>query len=227
MGSSFFRLGKIYMERNIIAINGTIGSGKDTFSGYFIENGYHRISFAESLKDAVSAIFGWDRDMLEGNTVESRKIREERDEYWSTKLGINITPRWVLQNLGTDILRKHLHDNIWIFSLERKIKNIENENIIITDCRFPNEIKMIRENHGIIIEVQRNIPIWYDDAIKYNLAKEKGLHNELIDLSLKYNIHSSEYGWVGINYPDYVIQNNGTVEDLQFKAASILYEIQK
>ena len=64
------------MKRNIVAINGTIGSGKDTFAQAFIDNGYTRLSFAKNLKDTVSAIFGWDREMLEGTTPESRKIRE-------------------------------------------------------------------------------------------------------------------------------------------------------
>ncbi|AXC38730.1 UNVERIFIED_ORG: hypothetical protein [Escherichia phage CMSTMSU] len=47
------------MERQIIAINGTIGSGKDTFGETFINNGYTRMSFATNLKDSVAAIFGW------------------------------------------------------------------------------------------------------------------------------------------------------------------------
>ncbi|AXC38729.1 UNVERIFIED_ORG: hypothetical protein [Escherichia phage CMSTMSU] len=34
-------------------------------------------------------------------------------------------------------------------------------NIIITDCRFPNELKMIRSLNGIVIEVQRTLPHWY------------------------------------------------------------------
>lgn len=82
------------MERQIIAINGTIGSGKDTFGETFINNGYTRMSFATNLKDSVAAIFGWDREMLEGSTKESRKIREEPDQYWCDKLGRNdVSPR--------------------------------------------------------------------------------------------------------------------------------------
>lgn len=226
------------MERKIVAINGTIGSGKDTFSQVFIDNGYQRVSFAETLKDAISVIFGWDREMLEGSTDESRKIRETPDEYWSHKLGKPITPRWVLQNFGTDVCRKNFHDNIWVFSLEKRIRDFGDTNIIITDCRFPNELKMIRENSGTIIEVQRVLPDWYWDAYSYNLETERKLAGyPLTDdfdkafaitqntpESMK-NIHSSEYSWVGVNRPDFIVENTGTLEFLHNQAYTILDKI--
>ncbi len=214
------------MERKLVAINGTIGSGKDTFSQVFIDNGFYRISFAETLKDAVAAIFGWDREMLEGTTDEARKIREQPDEYWSNKLGRDVTPRWVLQNLGTDVLRRHFHDNIWVFAAENKIRNLPHERVIITDCRFQNELKMIRENNGTIIEVQRTLPCWYWDAYKYNLAIESGFENTIMPESM-YNVHSSEYGWVGINRPDYIVENNSTIDALHSQAYTILSNIIK
>ncbi|AFC21647.1 putative deoxynucleoside monophosphate kinase [Cronobacter phage vB_CsaM_GAP32] len=228
------------MERKLVAINGTIGSGKDTFSQVFIDNGFYRVSFAETLKDAVSAIFGWDREMLEGTTDESRKIREQPDEYWSSKLGRDVTPRWVLQNLGTDVLRRRFHDNIWVFAAENKIRNLPCDRVIITDCRFPNELKMIRENNGTVIEVQRVLPDWYWDAYAYNLETERilagyPLDDELdrmfgittdVPPSMK-NVHSSEYGWVGINRPDYIVENNSTIDALHSQAYSILSNIIK
>lgn len=214
------------MERKIIAINGTIGSGKDTFSQVFIDAGFHRVSFAETLKDAVSAIFGWDREMLEGSTEESRKIREMPDPYWSAKMDRPVTPRWVLQNFGTDVCRKYFHDNIWVFSAENKIRNIDTDKVIITDCRFPNEIKMIRENNGIIVEVQRNLPDWYWDAYKYNILVESG-ETPMIPPELQHTVHSSEYGWVGINHPDFVVENTSTIEHLHEQANAILSQILK
>jgi hypothetical protein len=63
---------------NIIGICGPIGSGKDTIADILIkERGYIKLSFASALKDAVSAIFGWDRNMLEGADSESRLWREQ------------------------------------------------------------------------------------------------------------------------------------------------------
>lgn len=211
------------MERIIVAINGTIGSGKDTFSTEFIEAGYHRMSFAETLKDAVAVIFGWDREMLEGNTEESRKLRETRDEYWSYKLGCEVTPRWVLQHFGTDCVRRHFNDNMWVYALENRMRHIDG-NIIITDCRFPNELKMLRENKAHLIEVQRNLPSWYNAAKAYNLLVSQGKDvqkpQELED------VHPSEWAWIGLNHGAYVVQNDSTVEELHKKASWIRHGIE-
>ena len=100
--------------KKIIAITGLKGSGKDTTADYIIKNydNWEKDSFAGTLKDATSAIFGWDRKMLAGETPEDREIRETRDDYWSEKLGFEVTPRIVLQKLGTDCLRSHFHQNI-------------------------------------------------------------------------------------------------------------------
>ena len=64
----------------IIGIVGLIGSGKDTMADYLVNvHGFRRDSFAATLKDAVSAVFGWDRDMLEGRSRSSRAWREQPD----------------------------------------------------------------------------------------------------------------------------------------------------
>lgn len=210
------------MERKIVAINGTIGSGKDTFSQVFIDGGFHRMSFAKTLKDAVSVIFGWDRTMLEGHTTEARLERETVDEYWSSKLGLDVTPRWVLQNFGTDVVRKHFHDNIWVFSLENHMRQIES-NIIVTDCRFPNELKMLRENNATIIEVQRNTPSWYSSAYAYNVLHDMNRHIDVPEALA--DIHSSEWAWIGRNEPRQIVQNDSTIEDLHYAAKIIMHGI--
>lgn len=228
------------MERKIIAINGTIGSGKDTFAKSFMANGFRRMSFAETLKDAVAAIFGWDREMLEGNTEESRKVRESIDEYWSVELGYDVTPRYILQHLGTNVLREHFCNDLWILSLKRKLLQTEG-NLIITDCRFPNEIEMLRKMNATIVEVQRVLPVWYEDAAWYNNfleeqyeeIAEKNYYNESdIEMTISsympnslHDIHESEYAWVGLNNPDYIVHNTDGIEELQQKALDIITKI--
>ena len=98
----------------IIGITGLIGSGKDTVANLFVERGCTQDSFAAPLKDVCSSIFGWDRNMLEGDTVESRDFRETPDMFWTRKLGIdNFTPRLALQLMGTEVLREHFHKDIF------------------------------------------------------------------------------------------------------------------
>jgi hypothetical protein len=194
----------------IIGICGFIGSGKDTIADYLVNfHEFRRESFASSLKDAVSAVFGWDRDMLEGRTKQSREWRDQVDPWWSSRLSMpNLTPRWVLQYWGTEVCRNGFNDDIWIASLENKLKNTK-DNVVVSDCRFPNEISAIKNAGGTIVWVQRGIlPSWYSLALAANkgdLEQKK----QLEDLA----IHASEWSWVGTDF-DLVIDNNDSVENL-------------
>ena len=94
---------------------------------------------------------------------------------------IKLTPRLLLQLLGTDCGRNIIHPNIWVNALMSEYKNdyewsiqiqkeqsskIENflhkpnieegfPNWIITDMRFPNELKAVKDRGGISIRVNR------------------------------------------------------------------------
>ena len=84
----------------LIGVVGLIGSGKGTVSDRLAEkHGFRKDSFAKSLKDAVSSMFNWDREMLEGKTESSRHWREQPDKFWSEKFGKEVTPRWVYNTL--------------------------------------------------------------------------------------------------------------------------------
>jgi len=194
----------------IIGVCGFIGSGKDTIADYLVNvHGFRRESFANTLKDAVAAVFGWDRVLLEGRTKEAREWREQVDPWWAERLNIpKLTPRWVLQYWGTEVCRKGFNDDIWIASLENKLRNSK-DNIVISDCRFPNEIASIKNAGGSIIRVDRGIqPHWYDVAVQAN----KGVESANMWL-MKEKIHASETAWVGTNF-DYVLDNNSTLDSL-------------
>jgi hypothetical protein len=194
----------------IIGICGLIGSGKDTAADYLVNfHEFKRESFAASLKDAVAAVFGWDRELLEGRTKQSRDWREQVDTWWATRLNIpHLTPRWILQNWGTDVLRQHFHDDIWIASVEYKVSQSK-DHIVITDCRFPNEIKGLKEQGAKIIWIQRGIiPHWYSIAESANRGDNKA--REWLGLN---GIHASEYSWAGTDF-DMVVDNNGSIEHL-------------
>lgn len=202
----------------IIGICGFIGSGKDTVADYLVNfHEFRRESFASTLKDAVSAVFGWDRTLLEGRTKEAREWREQVDTWWADRLGMpTLTPRWVLQYWGTEVCRKGFHDDIWIASLENKLRNSK-DHVVISDCRFPNEISSIRNAGGKIIWVQRgSLPDWYSHAIAANSGSNIA-YNELKRLK----IHASETAWVGTNF-DHVIENNGTIDELYTSIKSIV-----
>jgi hypothetical protein len=191
---------------SLIAICGFQGAGKDTLANILIKKfGYTKISFAGSVKDSVSAIFGWDRQLLEGVTNESREWREKVDEWWAKRLQIpHLTPRWVLQEIGTEVFRNHFHPDIWVASVEKKLEKLTG--VVITDARFTNEIDTIKKLGGIIIHIKRNVPDWYES------------------FSPPSHIHSSEYSWIK-NKHDYTIENTGSINELEDKIIKILNQI--
>ena len=205
-------------KNTIIGFVGFIGSGKDTAADYLVNtHEFRRDSFANTLKDAVAAVFGWDRILLEGRTKEARAWREQVDPWWADRLNMpNLTPRWILQYWGTEVCRHGFHDDIWIASIENKLRNT-NDNIVISDVRFPNEIKAIKKQGGLIVCVERGVkPHWYDIAIQANRGVESA-----INWLKENNIHASETSWVGESI-DHVILNNSTIDKLCDQINNIL-----
>ena len=185
----------------IIGICGFQSSGKDTIADLLIkEYGFKKLSFAGALKDVVSIIFGWSREKLEGLTKEDREWREQIDCWWSTTLEMPLlSPRYVLQYFGTDLFRNQWHPDIWVKVVENQLKNYEN--IVITDCRFENEINLILAHGGKIIHIYRELPLWFNN---YKIG---------IDVEESKLLHRSEIEWIRC-YKDYEIYNNGTIEEL-------------
>ena len=200
----------------IVGFVGFIGSGKDTAADYLVNShGFRRDSFVNTLKDAVACVFGWDRIMLEGRTKEAREWREQVDPWWAERLNMpNLTPRWVLQYWGTEVCRTGFHDDIWIASLENKMRKTK-DNIVISDVRFPNEIKSIHNAGGIVVRVKRgDDPEWYDAAVSANAGPNGNTTWSLSKAKLtQLKIHASETAWVGGNI-DHTVYNDSTIDDL-------------
>ena len=190
----------------LIGVVGLISSGKGTVSDRLEhKHKFRKDSFAKSLKDAVGSMFNWDREMLEGKTDESREWREKPDAFWSKKFNKDVTPRWVLQHFGTEVMRQNMHDAIWIDSC---MARYDGKPTVIADTRFENEIKTIREMGGSILLVKRGQdPEWFTDYVEGNVIPK--------------NVHSSEYAWAKSEY-DHLITNDGTLEDLHSKIDDLI-----
>jgi len=196
----------------IIGICGLIGSGKDTVAEYLVEHSnFNKISFADKLKDAVAQMFEWDRQLLDGKTLESRTWRELPDTYWSNEVGSTVTPRLALQKFGTECMRQGFFDGIWVSLTKKKMLNNPNMNWVIPDVRFINEAKMIKEVGGQVWWIKRgDLPQWFLDY-------------QLKDI-IPADIHSSEWAWAKCDF-DAVIDNNETILQLRHQVKDRLESI--
>lgn len=186
------------MYPQIIGITGRKSNGKDTLGSYLVENhGYKRIAFADALKDASKCIFSLNDEQLYGNS------KEKIDEFWQ------VTPRQILQFVGTDLFRNHLAElipwvsnDIWVQVVKKKIqdelKNDPHTKFVITDVRFQNEIDLVKSFNGLTVRVERKSA------------------NTTIDL------HQSELE-IETLCVDLVITNDDTIENLCVNFTNMLY----
>lgn len=202
----------------IIGLVGLIGAGKGTVADILSRRyGFKKESFANTVKDAVAPIFGWDREMLEGDTLESRQWREADDPWWTEKLGKPFSPRLALQLMGTESGRNVFHRDVWVLSLLRRID--PKQNYVISDARFPNEIDMIHDNGGKIVRVRRGPdPEWYEIAEAYNVMTN--WNGSMQQMKNYPDIHYSEWAWIGKKM-DEDIDNSATLDSLEKKIVGL------
>ena len=195
----------------IVGLLGFIGSGKGTAGDILKDLGFTPLSFAKGVKDVAAEMFGWPRHLLEGDTEASRKWREQPDEFWSKEFGKKFTPRLALQLMGTEVGRDVFHQDFWVIKMKKYIMENPEQNFVITDVRFRNEMQFVHDHGGILIEIQRGIkPHWYGIASKAN-RDDKAAENFMLERS---GVHESEWRWIG-GPIDHVIDNEGTLEDLK------------
>lgn len=205
----------------IIGVLGFIGSGKGTAADLLVsEHGFRKDSFAASLKDGCAVMFDWPRDLLEGDSLESRAWREVVDEWWGDKLGIpEFTPRLALQLIGTEVMRNNFHSDFWFLTLQNRYNKLENKNVVIPDVRFPNEIQMIRDLGGKLICVKRGRdPVWIGVAENANHGDEDAYRDMIESFP---HAHRSEWAWIGTPV-HHLITNDGSVADLKEKLRNII-----
>jgi len=130
--------------------------------------------------------------------IGSKLSKEPLNEFYEHKYYSKILPLWNMtirefqQFIGSEL--RNLDDDIWVNSL---LKNFDNENSkwIITDVRFENEVEMIKRNNGIVVRILR-------DNINPNDSTCKHVSGTALDNYTKW---------------DYVIYNNGTIQDYELK----------
>jgi len=188
--------------------------------------------FADKLKDIVCLLINCTREQLEDRDFKEKELGEEWWYYTDSLFNstdseqnlysyskyhrqlkndldfyiIKLTPREILQLLGTEAGREIIHPNIWVNALfadysdgsiedlGEKLKLKHLSKWIITDVRFPNEVKAIKDKGGIVIRVER------DDLLRLGYLDK--------------NAHKSETALDDYKDWDYTIKNNDTIEEL-------------
>jgi hypothetical protein len=224
-------------NNNLIGISGKMGSGKDTVGSilqdYSDDNAedYQIKKFATKLKEIAASLIGCDVSDFEDREFKEKELGEEwwycvaddgsyvpyeQNLHENKVLNIvKLTPRKLLQLLGTEAGRQIIHPNIWINALFADYnakgfdyKGSENKEIkgdwiypnwIITDVRFPNEAQAIKDRGGIVIRINRP---------------------QLIDRDFE---HDSETALDDYEF-DYVIENDGSLDELITKIKLIKNE---
>lgn len=184
----------------IVGITGRKRHGKDTIGDYLVSLGYVKLSFATPLKESCRAIFNFSNEQLYGDE------KENIDPRWG------VSPRMVLQYVGTDMYRKMMQnimkdigEDFWIKCMDVQIndilKNKPNAKIVICDCRFPNEIDYVSKKKGLTIRVTRNF---------------SNKENKEID------VHESEK-LIDTLKVDHDVTNNSCLEDLYKKIDALMH----
>lgn len=130
-------------------------SGKSTFADYLCKKySFTTQAFADPIKDGVKIMFDFSDEQMEGI------LKEVIDKRWG------ISPRQALQIIGTDIFRKHLPDTVpglsqigdkfWLERFKIWYRKNKDKNVIVSDIRFPNEAKLIKDMGGMVVKIQRN-----------------------------------------------------------------------
>ncbi len=215
----------------IISISGKIGVGKDTvaslinflsmkpvsetlFWDLFLKGvalvdsqqpKWKVVKFAYKLKQTASLLTGVPVEKFEDQEFKKKEMP-----------GWGMTYREFLQKLGTEAMRDNLHKDVWVKALFADYKKEDDDNLlvdngesildlreypnwIITDCRFENEAEAVKSHGGILLRINRN---------------GQNVFNIL-------NGHPSETALDNYQF-DYVIDNDGSIEELTEKVKGFL-----
>ena len=189
----------------VIAISGPIGSGKDTIADYLVRNhGFKRLAFASKVKDVAHLVFGWDREMLEGLTAESRAWREVVDPFWG------LSPRVALQRIGTEMFRTHIHPDTWVKAVVSQIVAEPEGKFVITDCRFENEVAAMKALGGRLVCVSRGVEPCWATAARSGAACPAEIHQT------DWNVYRLQ------GFADVRVENNGGLDELYEAVENLL-----
>jgi len=176
------------MERTVVLFCGKAGVGKTTsamFAKDYVNNKRFMTSdvfnFAYAVKECAKNFFGWN----------------EVKDNWG---------RYLLQEIGK--FGRSINKNTWIYLLIKKINDSKVDIVFIDDCRFPNELKMIK------------------DLFKTYVIRIEAPNREILKYTSAYDDPSETSLPSGPNkLYDITVWNTGTIEELEKSIKEIVDNI--
>lgn len=165
----------------IIGLTGRAGAGKDTAARMISnQHGHLPIAFADPLYYGLSVMLGVSVDRLQDREAKEEPLAD-----------YGVSPRQLLQTLGTEWGRELVHPQLWTLVLVKKVAHLVERGVpvIVTDVRFENEADTIREMGGVIVHIKRD----GEEIVRSNHVSE---NRDVWDMA------------------DMVLDNNGTLADL-------------
>lgn len=186
------------MRPLIVGITGPAGSGKSTAAGALVADGYQRLPLALPIKHMLRAGLGLTEEETDG----------QLKQVVLSRLGLTVTPRTLMQTLGTEWGRdidEHFWLKAWQARADKMIPHTGQGRamIVVDDVRFMNEALFLRSLGARII------------CIKGRPTVLRGSEQA----------HWSEIEWARIGAQDWVrtVEGRGTVRDFQDRVRRAAY----
>ena len=170
-----------------------IGGGKDYVANYLqktVERKCEVVKFATKLTEVTASILG-----VEDLSLFQNRAWKERTQFiYRNKL---VSARQMQKIIGTDICSNLISDNIWIDAFANQY-NDPDTLYIISDLRFPNEMRFVQENNGVVVFIE-NL-----QAAQKQHRKEAGVvhASEKLVWDLHYGRTQADYVLVNNDYND-------------------------
>ena len=211
--------------KTVILVSGKMQSGKNCFADLLkAELEEHGLSvkfdlFANDLKfgakedfDNLSKFLNKTidelKERLDSETVDKcedlfSKIYVDSDDKWFEDK--NDFTRILLQTYGTDIFRNRVNTDHWVDQVAKRSLYSDADVVIITDTRFENEIYRMKW--------------WMDET---SVIKTVRIERD-VDKNYLYE-HPSEVSLDHFKEWDFLVKNDGSVDDLKLKAVQFITE---
>lgn len=158
-------------KRAIIGICGPARAGKSLAASMLVvQYGFSECTFAGPIRSFVASLMG-----LPGGLEELEGLKEQPHHVFG-----GCTPRYAMQTLGTEWGRQMISETLWVDACMARVDGCASH-VVISDVRFANEARAIRERGGVIVRIVRPGMIIPESAH----ASEAGLPPDMVDLLIE------------------------------------------